>query len=76
MTNESLEEFFKTSIVTFEILHAKELERSDDVGLRERITRLRRGIIYAAEHCGIDLASPTYRFLVDHKPWYGTEDFV
>lgn len=67
----NVEELFKTSLVTFETLHALHAAMSvEDVEkkpLGERVERLRLGILKAALVCDVDLAGPEYRFLTPEK---------
>ncbi len=78
-TDKNIEELFKTSTVTFEILYEKMTQRGaagwTNKRLKARVERLRKGILKAAELCNVALEGPEYRFLTGEKPWYGTEDF-
>lgn len=66
--SENMEEVFKTLTVTFETL----LKNAKTTEQKARAERLRKGILEAEGLCGIDLASPTYRFLTpEDGPWYG-----
>ncbi len=75
-TDKNIEELFKTSTVTFEILYEKMGQQPKNKRLKARVERLRKGILKAAELCDVALEGPEYRFLTpEGGPWYGTEDF-
>lgn len=78
-TNKNIEEVFKTLVVTFEILYKNadlaSPNKKKTKRLKQRVERLRKGVLKAATLCDVALEGPEYRFLCDNEPWYGVEDF-
>lgn len=72
--DDALDEVFKTLLVEFERLHKRMV--GGEPGLKERVERLRKGMLLAEGLCDVDLASPTFRYLTpEGAPWYGEKDF-